>query len=136
MTKNIKLFKIIKDYFSINLFKKKIKKQLNTNKFLSQEQVLIEFNGFQNFHISASYLANYLKNKYQCQLLEIKRFKEVMTMPNLRCKSKKCYQENLDFLKLIIFYLLKVIQNSSQIFLKENLRDCLQLEKMNQLKFK
>jgi hypothetical protein len=69
MNKNIKLFKIIKDYLSINLFKKKIKKQLNTNKFLSQEQVLIEFNGFQNFHISASYLANYLKNKYQCQLL-------------------------------------------------------------------
>ena len=70
MIKKFKLLKIIRDYFLINSFKKKIKEQLNTNKsFSSQEQVLVEFNSFQNFHISASYLANYLKSKYKCQLL-------------------------------------------------------------------
>ncbi|NMN67100.1 methyltransferase family protein [Candidatus Pelagibacter ubique] len=38
------------------------------------------------------------------QLLEIKGFKEVMTMPNLRCKSKKWYQGKFRFFKA--YYLL------------------------------
>ena len=70
MAQKFNLLKIIKDFFLTNTFKKNIKKELNTNKsFSSQEQVLVEFNSFQNFHISASYLANYLKSKYKCQLL-------------------------------------------------------------------
>jgi len=37
------------------------------------------------------------------QLLEIKGFKEVMTMPNLRCKSKKWYQGKFRFFKAYYF---------------------------------
>lgn len=68
------LFQKLNNYLKEFYYRKKLKKKnishfLRHNLNLQKTQVLVEFNAFHNFHVSSSYLVNFLKEKHHSKIV-------------------------------------------------------------------